>query len=191
MKLEAVDVHEIVAQLEAGKTLMYPTETCYGLGCDATNPDAVARVYELKGRPKEKSLILIADTLKRMEPYVERTPALEKLANAYWPGAVTAVVPLLPGADLPKGVVANDGTIAFRVSGHPFARRLVAAFQKPIVSTSANISGAPNPYAPEEIKIAADIFVDAGRLPPCEPSTVVRINGEAYEVIRRGSVLIS
>lgn len=207
-----VIISDIVSALSEGKTLVYPTETCYGLGCDATNPAAVKKVFALKGRAKEKSLIVIVHELSAMAPFIEIIPALRALAERYWPsfakatpgkpGALTVIVPLSPyterphptfpdrGGALAPGVVALDGTVAFRVTSHPFAHALCEAFGKPIVSTSANVSGGPNPYTIEEA-VAADIGIDAGELPRRAPSTVVRLRGEKIEVIRQGEVVVS
>lgn len=185
-----VILSDLVSALNDGKTLVYPTETCYGLGCDATNAAAVEKIFAIKGRAKEKSLIVLAYDLSAMTPYIEITPALESLAKNYWPGALTVIVPAKAGSGLAPGVIADDGTVAFRVTSHPFAHALTEAFGKPIVSTSANIAGGPNPYTIEEA-VSADIGIDAGELPRRPPSTVVRLREERVEVLRQGSVIIA
>jgi tRNA threonylcarbamoyl adenosine modification protein (Sua5/YciO/YrdC/YwlC family) len=189
--LADANVSDTAAALTAGRTIVYPTETCYGLGCDATNAAAVERLFVLKGRPKEKSFILLAPSLEAMAPYIDITPALRAIAARYWqsspPQALTVVVPAKRGVSLPQGVIAADGTIAFRVSAHPFARALAAALGRPIVSTSANKNGEQNPYAVANA-VDADIAIDAGILPTEPPTTLVRLEGGGARILRQGRV---
>jgi L-threonylcarbamoyladenylate synthase len=181
---------DIVSALTEGKTIVYPTETCYGLGCDATNRAAVEKIFAIKGRKKGKPLLMIVHDVSAMSSYIEVTPALEDMAKKYWPGALTAIVPAKTGTDLAPGVIAEDGTVAFRVTSYPFAHALAEAFGKPIVSTSANIAGGPNPYTIEEA-VHADIGIDAGELPRCMPSTIIRLREGGIDIVRQGSVMFS
>lgn len=197
IKQSACTISVIVASLSLGQTLVYPTETCYGLGCDATNAEAVKQIYAIKNRPEEKSLIVLAYDLDQMAEYIEITPALRNIEKKYWPGALTVVVPVKKGVHLPSGVVSESGEIAFRVTNHPFAREIVEIFGRPLVSTSANIGGEANPYDLETIvntlgkqEIKPDIIIDAGTLPMNKPSTVVRLVGEKIEVLRQGEVVV-
>jgi L-threonylcarbamoyladenylate synthase len=207
-----INIDEIVTALAEGKTVVYPTETCYGLGCDATNPAAVEKIFALKGREKGRPLLVIVHDFSAMAPYIEITPALQAFAEKYWPGAVTVVTSTTPHPSFPRrgiehilplgkgelegvdplapGVVVEDGTVAFRVTSHPFARALCEAFGKPVVSTSANIAGGPNPYTIEEA-VEADIRIDAGELPRRPPSTIVRLDGDHMDIVRQGDVVVS
>ncbi len=195
--LSQVDLNKIVQALDDGQTMIYPTETCYGLGGDATNPLVVEKIFAIKGRSKEKSLIILASSLDMMRPYILSSPILEKIARTYWPGPLTVIVPVAPGCTLPSGVVHSDGTIAFRVTDHPFVQSLLRAFGRPLISTSANRSGEKAAYRPEEVytmgarmSTSPDLFIDAGVLPANPPSTVIRLQGDHVEVVRQGSVRV-
>ena len=135
-----LNIDEIVRALENGKTIVYPTETCYGLGCDAANQKAVERIFEIKQRQKEKSLLVVAPNIAMMTDFVVWNKALQELADKYWPGPLTVVVKTRQDSGLAKGVVANDGTIAFRITSHPLAAELSEKLGRPLVSTSANLS---------------------------------------------------
>ena len=187
---------DVAEALEQGTTLVYPTETCYGLGCDATNAEAVERIYAIKGRTKEKSLILLADSLDMMAPYIDISPRLKEIEQKYWPGALTVIVPI-QGNRLAHGVVAGDGTIAFRVTSHPLAQKIVHALGRPLVSTSANVAGGPNSYSADDVLSAfdaaetqPDVVIDGGILPVRAPSTVVRLRGDKIEVVRQGEIIV-
>lgn len=197
IKQDNIILGDVVQALNEGKTIVYPTETCYGLGCDATNAAAVEKIFALKGREKGKPMLVIVHDLFAMSPYIVITPALEALAKKYWsassadrPGALTVIVPAKAGNALAPGVVAEDGTVAFRVTSHLFARALCMAFGKPIVSTSANIAGGSNPYTIEDA-VEADIMIDAGVLPRRTPSTIVRLTVDSLEVIRQGDIIVN
>lgn len=188
-----VNLDSLVTALLDGKIIVYPTETCYGLGCDATNAEAVERIYEIKGRESGKPLIALVSDLSAIETYIERTPLLDKIAREYWPGPLTVVVPAKKGVKLPMGVVGGDGAIALRVTSHPMASALARALGRPLVSTSANLSGGENLYAAEDVVRAfagrprePDIVIDAGTLPHRPPSTVARLADDKIEIIRQG-----
>lgn len=184
--------------LHAGSVIVYPTETCYGIGCDATNNQAVDRVFAIKQRPIEKSVLLVVDDVSRMVPYIMVTPLLAKLAKTYWPGPLTVVVPLMHQGNLAQGVIRHDGTIAFRVSSHPFVHNLCSMLQTPLVSTSANISSLPNPYTVHDVvsmfsseSEQPDSIIDGGTLSQTPPSTIVELLNDTVQVLRQGSIVIS
>ena len=190
-------IGDVIEALKHGATLVYPTETCYGLGCDATNVAAVEKMYAIKGRPEGKSLIVIVASLEMMAPYIEVTPTLRQIEKKYWPGAMTVVVEsIVNSGELARGVVSIDGTVAFRVTSHPFARALVTAFGRPLVSTSANLSGEQNLYSAIEVEktfqnreYQPDVLIDAGVLPITLPSTVIRVAGTEIEILRQGEII--
>jgi L-threonylcarbamoyladenylate synthase len=128
------------ALLQAGGVIAYPTEAVFGLGCDPDDPDAVARILDLKGRSPNKGLILIAADREQLEPYIQPlTPELEARIDATWPGPVTWILPATERvSDLISG---GSATVAVRVTDHPLAAGLCRAFGGPLVSTSANRSG--------------------------------------------------
>lgn len=193
--LTSIVIDDIVTALEAGKVIVYPTETCYGIGCDPTNQEAVNRIFELKGREKNKPLLMVASDMETMLQYVDWSPKLLQLAEKHWPGALTAVVEAKQPTKLVDGVLAPDGTVAFRITSHPLASEVSFVFGKPIVSTSANRAGEKSLYNSADVialfsslEIQPDIFIDAGDLPERAPSTVVRVEGEHVTVLRQGDV---
>lgn len=194
---DLVSIPHIIKALKEGKTIVYPTETCYGLGCDATNGQAVDKIFEIKHRQKDKPLLVIADNPSIMMDYVDWNITLEKIAERYWPGPLTVVV-RAKNDNLPPGVRGEDGTIAFRITDHTFAAELSRELGKPIVSTSANISSYASPYDVmsvletfEKNDVKPDIVINAGTLPEHAPSTIIRLtkDGEFF-VLRQGEVIV-
>ena len=135
------EVQKTVDCLKAGKTILYPTDTIWGIGCDATNAEAVAKVYALKRRADSKALICLVDSPTRMARYVRNVP------NVAWDLVELATKPttviLDDAVNLAPNLVAEDGSVALRVTAEPFSHELCYRFQKALVSTSANISGKP------------------------------------------------
>lgn len=137
------EISPLVEALEAGNLILYPTETIWGIGCDATNPKAVAKIDALKHRKEGKNYILLVDNEVRLAEYVDYIPPKASNLIAYHTRPLTIVYD--KPKNLPKSLLAEDGSIAIRVTLDPFCKALVNAFGKPIVSTSANISGQPYP----------------------------------------------
>ena len=127
--------------LAQGGLVAFPTETVYGLGVDARNSDAVARLYQAKGRPSFNPLIVHVASLEIAEKFVVFDETARSLAQAFWPGALTLVLPLHPDAGISPLVTAGLETLAVRVPDHPVAQGLMAAFDGPIAAPSANPSG--------------------------------------------------
>jgi len=194
---QSVRIEDIVARLKNGETLVYPTETCYGIGCDATNQTAVDRIFQIKQRQRDKPvLVLMADEAMAME-YVEWNPMIEGLALRYWPGPLTIVAPVKFDYTLARGVVGSRDMIAFRVTDHPLAHALAEGLGRPIVSTSANISAEESPYDIASIcamfdgqEYRPDSMIDAGTLPHHSPSTVVRVADGRLEILRQGEIVV-
>lgn len=140
MKTEE-DIKKAVEVMRQGGVILYPTDTVWGIGCDATNAEAVAKVYKLKQRDDSKAMICLVDSDARLQRYVRNVPAVawELLDCADKPLTV-----ILDGAvNLAPNLIADDGTVALRITKEPFSKELCYRFQKAIVSTSANISGEP------------------------------------------------
>jgi len=196
---EQLDIDELVQQLSAGQTIVYPTETCYGLGADATNQAAVDRIFDIKKRQRNKPVLVVAHDLSVMLEHVFDSRALFDIEEKYWPGPLTVVTKVRPDSNLAKGVIAEDGTIAFRVTEHPIAAALCEALNGPLVSTSANIAAQASPYDIQDVLamfqdelIQPDVIIDAGKLPHQSPSTIVRIHEDGtLEVLREGAIIIS
>ena len=186
------EIQKVVEVLRQGGVVLYPTDTVWGIGCDATNPEAVARIYEIKKREDSKSLVLLASDMDMICRYVKEVPEMaiqlvevnDKPMTIIYPGAVSG-----PKGDmkvcrhcLAFNTVAEDGTVGIRVPMMDFCRQLVAKLGRPIVSTSANISGEPTPknYAEisDEIKSAVDHIV--------EPSLEKGATGQSSSIIKVG-----
>ena len=152
------DIRQAVEVLRQGGTILYPTDTIWGIGCDATNPEAVRKVYGIKQREDSKALICLVDSPGRLQRYVRTVPDLA------WDIIDLATKPttiILNGASgLASNLLAEDGSVGLRVTSEVFSQQLCYRFQKAIVSTSANISGEPSPQTfadiSDEIKNAVD-----------------------------------
>lgn len=195
---QLINLPDIVEALQKGKTMVYPTETCYGLGCDATKQEAVDKIFAIKKRQKEKTVLVVMSNVDMAMRYVDWNPTLARLADTFWPGPLTIVAPLKSGVFLPQGIVSSDNTIAFRVSNHSFVDELCKLLGVPIVSTSANIASEASPYDIQDVKKVfvdavdnPDILIDSGILPDHSPSTIVRVVEDTVEILRQGEIVVS
>jgi L-threonylcarbamoyladenylate synthase len=184
--------------LRAGEVVAIPTDTVYGLAAAIDKPEAIDRLYAIKGRPDEKAIpVLITDPehVKRLSPRVSATAA--RLAWSFWPGALTLVLPALP--HLPRGVtdVTGDGlqTVAVRVPDNALARAIIAAAGGALAVTSANRSGAAPALEAREVdgfELSQPLLViDGGRAPGGVPSTIVLATSEQPEILREGAISAS
>lgn len=182
------------AILRAGGLVAFPTETVYGLGGDARANHAVARIFEAKGRPRFNPLIVHvadADTARR---FVDWTPAADRLADAFWPGPLTLVLPLRPGTGLSPLVTADLPTLAIRVPAHPVARALLAAFDGPVAAPSANPSGRISPTRAEHVLAGLSGRIEAVlNGGPCAvgvESTILGLTGATPTLLRPGGLSV-
>lgn len=183
------DVKKAVEVMRKGGVILYPTDTVWGIGCDATNADAVAKVYKIKHRDDSKALICLVDSDVRMQKYVRNVPevAWDLLELSDTP---TTVI-LDNAVNLAPNLIAEDGSIAMRITRETFSKELCYRFQKPIVSTSANISGEPAAQnycdISEELLKAVDYVCWTRRQEhkPHTPSKIIKLaqNGEV-KIIR-------
>jgi L-threonylcarbamoyladenylate synthase len=177
--------------LRSGNLVAFPTETVYGLGADATNGVAVARLYEAKGRPAFNPLIAHVSDIAAAHRLARFDIAAERLAAAFWPGPLTLVLPR--AVDCPVAELATAGldTIAVRVPDHPVARELLAAFGRPVVAPSANRSGHLSPTTAQhvlaDLRGRVDLIVDGDATPIGVESTIVACLGEPL-LLRPGGV---
>lgn len=139
------DIRKAVEVLRRGGVILYPTDTVWGIGCDATNPEAVRRVYDIKQRDDSKALICLVDSDARLQRYVRQVPDVAwQLIDSLKDSDAKPTTIILDGAvNLAPNLIADDGSVALRITGEPFSRELCYRLQRPIVSTSANISGQP------------------------------------------------
>jgi len=178
--------------LRGGGLVGMPTETVYGLAANAADPDAVARLYEAKGRPRFNPLIAHVSDLAMAERLARFSPLARRLADAFWPGPLTLVLPKQP--DAPICDLANAGldSVALRAPAHPAARALIAAFGQPLVAPSANPSGAISPttaqHVLEGLGPKIDAVIDGGACPVGVESTVVAVDGERATLLRPGGL---
>ena len=190
------NLSEAVEMLKNGKTLVFPTETSYGLGCDATNQSAVDNIFKIKSRSERKPLLVVVPNVEMAREYLEWNDLLESLSVKYWPGPLTVVGKAKGG--LAQGVISPENTLAVRVSAHPVVRYLSENLGRPLVATSANISGAGDSYSAGEIiksfeqnEIAPDAIIDAGNLPPAKPTTIVSLADGLMKILRQGDLIVS
>ena len=184
------DLSKAIEVLRSGGVILYPTDTIWGIGCDATNPVAVKRVYEIKLREDVKSMLILMENPNLLNSYVFEVPEIawdlidvsDKPLTIIYPGAKNLAVNL----------IAPDGSIGIRLTNEPFTQQLIQRFRKPIVSTSANISGqkAPNNFneISEEIKSAVDYIVQYRQddLSKANPSSIIKLGrGGEIEIIRK------
>ncbi len=174
-----------------GGIVAYPTDTLYGLAANPASAGAIARLYRIKGRSVELAVPLIVDGIAQLEAAgCVINEATRRLAEGFWPGPLTLVVPAWAG--LEASVSAGRGTVAVRMPDHAVARLLAEACGWPITSTSANLSGAPGTRHPDEVCLALagelDGLIDAGPSPGGLPSTIVDATGAEPRLVRAGAV---
>jgi len=181
-----------VAALRRGEIVAYPTETFYGLGVDALDELALARLRQLKGRG-EKAISVIVDGPAMLRKLCAKVPPrASALMLRYWPGALTIALPAKRGLPAP---LVSDGCVAVRRSSHPTAQALVARFGRPLTATSANLSGQPATTTAEAVEEAFEgrcRVLHGGATAGGAPSTLVRVLGnDRVEILRRGAVELS
>lgn len=182
---------EAAEAIRAGAVVAIPTDTLYGLAADPFQPGAVARVFEVKGRPADRALALIAgDALQLADRIGALSPLARALAAEFWPGPLTLLVASVRA--LAPEVSSGTGKVGIRVPAHVVARRLCASCGTPLTATSANISGRPASNDPEDIARVLgdriDLLVDAGPTPGGPPSTVVDVTGSTPILVRVGAI---
>lgn len=184
-------VDEAATLLRAGKVCAFPTETVYGLGADATNFDAVLAIYETKGRPRFNPLIVHCADLEMAEVLVEFSPLTRKLAEAFWPGPLTLVLPMKPGAGLSDLVTAGLDTVGIRIPAHAVALELIRATGRPLAAPSANPSGRLSPTTADQVRngFAGKVPVlDGGACRAGVESTILAVIGEDVVQLRAGAL---
>lgn len=184
-------IKQAVAMLAAGKILVYPTETFYGLGCAASDGKAIRKIYRIKGREKNKALPFLLADMKMAGKYLKFKPDARKLAKKHWPGPLSLVLPATAAGKKLFGIK----EAGVRVSSNKFATSLVKALGQPLVSTSANLSGRPAAATAVQAigyfncrRYKPDLVIDAGRLKKSKGSTFVSLIGKQPKVLREGDI---
>ena len=186
---EATD--QLAKYIQAGEVVAFPTETVYGLGADATNPEAVGKIFSAKGRPADNPLIVHVVSTEQIARYVtEISPDAKKLIEAFMPGPLTVVLP--SNGKISTQVTAGLDTIGVRIPDHPAAQELIRKAGLPIAAPSANLSGKPSPTSAihvfQDLNGKIKAILDAGSTGVGLESTVVDCTGDKLEIIRPGGV---
>ncbi len=189
MKTLQEDINEACEVLHRGGVILYPTDTIWGIGCDATNSEAVKRVYEIKRRTDSKALIILTDAMSKVDYYIENVPSIayDLVELSHKPLTI-----VYDGArNLAPELIAEDGSVGIRVTQENVSQALCRRFRKAIVSTSANISGEKSPETfadiSDEIKHAVDYIIEARQDEnyTAEPSSIIKLSaGGLIKIIR-------
>jgi len=190
LAIDPQTVDEAAAILRSGKLCAFPTETVYGLGAIASNSDAVLSIYETKGRPRFNPIIVHCSDLAMAETLVEFSPLALELA-AFWPGPLTMVLPIKPGAVVSDIVTAGLDTLGIRIPDHPLAVDLIRAVGEPLAAPSANPSGRLSPTSAYQVRLGF-----GGKVPvldggPCKSgveSTIIAVLGDEVVQLRSGAL---
>jgi len=185
-------IKQAIKILHNGGVIVYPTETTYGIGCDATNKKAVLRIFKIKKRSKANNLPIICATKKMVKDFFKISKKEQELAKKYWPGPLSIVLSL-------RGAYSRRGNLVIgtpvRVSSDKIVYLLSFGLKKPITATSANISGDGPFYNAKDVydnfknrKYQPDLILDSGRLKKNKPSTIVELKDDNIFVIRRGEI---
>ncbi len=186
-----VEIESAVQALRDGELVAFPTETVYGLGANAQNPAAVAKIFEAKGRPRSHPVIVHLDTPRFLHRWVAEVPdVVTKLAEKFWPGPLTIV--MKRGPNVHDIVTGGQDTVAIRVPSHPMAQQLLTAFGGGIAAPSANKYGRLSPTRPEHVRDelgdAVRVVLDGGESQIGLESTIVSCAGEGVRLLRPGAV---
>jgi len=183
------DLKKACEVMQKGGVILYPTDTIWGIGCDATNPEAVKRVYDIKKRADSKAMLVLVDSTVKVNFYVSDVPAVAWDLIEFTTKPLTIIY---DGArNLAENLLAEDGSVGIRVTAEEFSKQLCFRFRKAIVSTSANISGQPSPAnfseISEEVKQAVDYIVEyrQNEVGHPEPSSIIKLGkGGEVKIIR-------
>jgi L-threonylcarbamoyladenylate synthase len=184
-------VKHLASCLESGGLVAFPTDTVYGLGANAELPSAIEALYEAKGRPSVKPLPVLIASVRALRRTVREVPlAAEELADRYWPGPLTMVLPR--GPRILDVVAAGLPSVGVRVPDHPIARAILAACPFPVAVTSANLSGQAEAVTAEQVfdQLAGriDLLLDGGPCPGGRPSTVIDLTTDPPVILREGPI---
>lgn len=178
--------------LRRGRLVAFPTDTVYGLGADALDDAAVARVFAAKRRPADKPLIVLVASLEEAARHGRLEGAALRLAEAFWPGPLTLILARAPASQLAAGVNPTGATVSLRVPGRALTRDLLRATGRPLTAPSANLSGAPSPRTARDVADQlgdrVDLILDGGDASGGAESTVLDLSGDAPRLVRAGAV---
>ncbi|MDO9399461.1 MAG: L-threonylcarbamoyladenylate synthase [bacterium] len=198
MLIQNNTIQKAIEILKNGGIIIYPTDTCYGIGVDATNKEAIKKLINLKGRDFKKPISIIVKNFKMAQEIGEFNSQAKKLFKKYLPGPLTLIVKKKKGIyQLPNILTAKKRKIGIRMPDNKISLELVKKFNKPITTTSANISGEPECYSKQEILKQfkknikdIDLILDIGKLQKNKPSTIIEIIGNKLKILRQGKLVI-
>ena len=196
VKKDELDIQEVVSVLSSGGLVVYPTETVYGLGVDATSEAALAKLWQFKGERGDKPVLVAVSSLEMAKEYVYLNDLGKKVIQKYWPGAVAVVA--LSKNKVAKKAQGDSENLGLRCPDSKMVLEIIKTLGKPITSTSANVSGVVTARSytdflatvPEERLGLIDLFVDAGELILRQPSTIVDVTGEEMKILRQGETRV-
>ncbi len=182
-------IAEAAGRLRAGELVAFPTETVYGLGADATDDSAVAKIFAAKDRPSFNPLIVHLADVDQVESYAVQTPVARMLGTRFWPGPLTLVLPRTENCSISPLASAGLNTVALRIPAHPVARALLAEAEIPVVAPSANPSGRLSPttaaHVAQELGTKVSLILDAGPCPLGLESTVIGFGPDGRPILLR------
>jgi len=190
-------IDEIVSALKRGKIVVYPTETFYGIGCDATNAQAVAKIFKIKGRQRNKALPFLVSDIKMARKYLRFNRQAKMLAAKFWPGPLSLVLDFNANGRkiFKKSINQKSFDAGARISSNKIAALIVKKLGKPLISTSANLSGWPAASEAKTVikywqrrKFKPDVIIDAGKLPPSFGSTLADARSGKIIILRKGDL---
>jgi L-threonylcarbamoyladenylate synthase len=186
-------INKAISILRKGGLVVYPTDTVYGLGASMANIPAIERIFQVKGRPKGMALPLLLSDSSQIELLAKSVPTSAwHLIKKFLPGALTII---LPKSDAVPDIITGGGkTVAFRIPNHPVPLALIRGLGKPIVGTSANLSGQSSPLTATEVQDQIgdkiDMLIDGGRCPGGIESTIIDLSGEKPIIRRQGAITL-
>jgi L-threonylcarbamoyladenylate synthase len=191
------DFDQILSFLRAGGVIGFPTDTAYGLGADPFQESAVRRIFEIKGRPEAKPILVLVDSMDMLKQIADCSSVsgiTELLASRFWPGPLTMILPVRSSdsGNVSRLVTAGTGTIGVRWPRSPLAARLVRAFGRPLTATSANKSGLPSTSSADEVRaqlgMDLEMLIDGGLLANPQGSTMLDLTQKRPTIVREGPV---
>lgn len=193
-KISIIDsLEESVKIIKEGGVIVFPTDTVYGLICDATNQKAVQKLFQIKKRDLEKPIPVFVKDIKMAKQIAIISEKQESFLKKIWPGKVTVI--LKAKIDFPQGVLGKDKTIGLRIPDYASLNALFNKINKPLSGTSANLAGESSSLDINDIiiqfkneKFQPDLIIDAGTLEPSKPSTVIDLTGKELRILRKGDI---
>jgi L-threonylcarbamoyladenylate synthase len=180
-----------IGLLKKGGVIAFPTDTVYGLGASISIPDAIEKVFRIKGRAQTKALpLLLSDISQVNQVALDFNDTAKTLANRFWPGPLTLIV--FKSVKIPDAITSGGKTVAIRISSHPVALSLIKGFGSPITGTSANLSGRPSVVTAEEVLVQigdrVDMIIDGGKCPGGIESTIIDVTKKVPVIVREGAI---